>query len=39
MLSYTLQITEAFFFQVPYVEYDFMIGNLVRLNLALLEML
>ena len=26
-----------FFFQLPYLEYDFMIANLVRLNLALLK--
>ena len=39
MPPYTLQITEeTFLFWLPYVEYDFMIGNLVKLNLTLLEM-
>ena len=34
MLRYTSQIAEeASFFQLPYLEHDFMITNLVRLNL------
>ena len=34
MLQDTLQIAEkAFFFQLPYLEHDFIITNLVRLNL------
>ena len=34
MLPYTSQIAEeASFFQLPYLEHDFMITNLVRLNL------
>ena len=38
MLPYTPQITEeASFFRLSYLEYDFMIANLVRLNLAVLE--
>ena len=35
MLPCTLQIAEeASFFQLHYLEYDFMIANLVRLNLT-----
>ena len=38
MLSYTLQIIEdTSFFRLPYLEYVFMIVNLVRLNLAVLK--
>ena len=38
MLSYTSQIAEKVsFISVPYLEYDFMIANIVRLNLALLK--
>ena len=38
MLSYTSQIAEeASFFRLPYVEYDFMIANSVRLNLVILK--
>ena len=34
----TTQIAEkAFFFSVPYLEYDFMIANIVRLKLAVLR--
>ena len=40
MLSYTSQIAEkASFFQLPDLEYDFMVDNLVRLNLAVLKIL
>ena len=40
MLPYTPQITEeASFFWLSYLEYDFMIANLVTLNLADLEIL
>ena len=38
-LPYTSQIVEkSFFFRLPYLEYDFMIANIVRLNLAVLKM-
>ena len=39
MLSYTSQILEKsfFFLSVPYLEYDFMVANIVRLNLAVLK--
>ena len=40
MIPYTSQIAEeASFFQLPYLEHDFMIANLVRLNLAVLKIL
>ena len=36
--SYTSQIAEnASFFRLPFLEYDFMIANIVRLNLAVLK--
>ena len=38
MLSYTSQIAEeASFFRLSYTEYDFVVANLVRLNLAVLK--
>ena len=38
MLPYTSQIAEkTSFFPVPYLEYDFMIANIVRLNLAVVK--
>ena len=37
MLPYTSQIAEEAFFWLPYLEYDFMVANLVRLNLVVLE--
>ena len=38
-LPYTSQIAEkSFFFRLPYLQYDFMIANIVRLNLAVLKM-
>ena len=38
MLPYTTQIAEeASFFRLPYLEYDFMIANTIRLNLAVLK--
>ena len=38
MLLYTSQITEkASFFRLPYLEYDFVIADIVRLNLAVLK--
>ena len=40
MLPHTSQIAEeASFFQLPYLEHDFMMANLVRLNLAVLKIL
>ena len=40
MIPYTSQITEeASFFRLSYLEYDFMIANLVTLNLAILKIL
>ena len=34
MLPYTSQIVEkAYFFRLPYLKYDFMIANIVKLNL------
>ena len=40
MIPYTSQITEeASFFPLSYLEYDFMIANLVTLNLAILKIL
>ena len=40
MIPYTSQITEeASFFRLSYLEYDFMIVNLVTLNLAILKIL
>ena len=37
MLPYTSEIAEKAYFSVPYLEYDFMIANIVRLNLAVLK--
>ena len=38
MLPYTSQIVEkAYFFRLPYLKYDFMIANIVKLNLAVLK--
>ena len=38
MLPYTSQIAEEVsFFRLPYLEYDFVIANLVNLNLAILK--
>ena len=38
MRLYTSQITEkASFFRLPYLEYDFVIADIVRLNLAVLK--
>ena len=38
MLPYTSQIAkEVSFFRLPYLEYHFIIANLVRLNLAVLK--
>ena len=38
MLPYTSQIAEkASFFSVPYLEHDFVIANIGRLNLAVLK--
>ena len=40
MLPYTSKIAKEvsfFFFWLPYLEYHFIIGNLVRLNLAVLK--
>ena len=41
MLPHTSQIAEeaSFFFQLPNLEYDFMITDLARLNLAILKTL
>ena len=40
MLPYTSQIVEkAYFFRLPYLKYDFMIANIVKLNLAVLKIL
>ena len=40
MIPYTSQITEeASFFRLSYLEYNFMIANLVTLNLAILKIL
>ena len=40
MLPFVSQIAEeTSFFWLPYLEYDFTIDNLVRLNLAVLKML
>ena len=38
MLPYTSQIVEkAYFFRLPHLKYDFMIANIVKLNLAVLK--
>ena len=38
MLSCTSQIAkEDFFFRLPYLEYHFIVANLIRLNLAVLK--
>ena len=38
MLPYASQIAEeASFFQLPYLEHDFVLANLVRLNLIFLK--
>ena len=38
MLPYTSQIVEkAYFFRLPYLKYDFMVANIVKLNLAVLK--
>ena len=37
MLPYTSQAKEVSFFRLPYLEYYFIIANLVRLNLAVLK--
>ena len=38
MLPYTSQITEeAYFFRLTYLEHNFMIANLIRLNLTVLR--
>ena len=40
MFPFTSQIAEeASFFRLPYLKYDFMIANLVRLNLAVFKIL
>ena len=40
MIPYTSQITEeASCFRLSYLEYDFMIANLVTLNLAIMKLL
>ena len=40
MLPYASQIAEkASFFQLPYLEHDYMIASLIRLNLVVLKIL
>ena len=40
VLPYASQIAEkTSFFQLPYLEHDFMVANLVRLNLVVLKIL
>ena len=39
MLPYASQIAEKASFSVTYLEHDFMIANLVRLNLVVLKIL
>ena len=38
MLPYTSQIAEEDIFRLPYLPYDFMVANLVRLNIVVLKM-
>ena len=36
---YLINRRKSFFFSVPYLEYDFMIDNIARLNLAVMKIL